>query len=309
MAATIKIGGLDLCRAYTEAVTNTAMAAPAATLQTGTADSAYPVANVLTWNMANKFRAACVAGAMTVRIDYSSAGIQGSYNAVFVVEPYIPQYSPAATTATGFTSLALYSGSTAGTITTLEDTILAADLAAGDGWSVGQSRVWVLKISSASTLSTTSAGKFLELRWTGTGTNTFGCTKVCVYNMQSPFTDLSLPIMDSIQYNWIDRAYLNNLESGGQSRYQRPFIRDVLLPVEMAGAISAGIYNSTAAIVNDIEPYMLALDWSSNLVAGGEHIHTFPVRQNNGLQMSMRSQFSRSEFMMGDFALNYREYR
>lgn len=308
MSGTIKMSGFDLCRAYTEANTGTTYAAPTMTLETGTADSAYPVANLTSWNLANSFRATMVAGAGTVRINMASS-LSGSYNAVFVVEPYIPQFSPPGGTATGFTSLALYSGSAAGTITTLEDTITAANLADGGFLKVGQSRVWTLKISSASSLATSGAGKFLELRWTGTGTASFGAGKIGIYSMYSPFSDLSMPIADSVQYGFIDRSFISELESGGQSRYSRDYVRSVVLPIQSGGDIGASIVGMTNALFLDAEPYMIAMDWESNLVAGGEHIHTFPFRQNNGVQMSIRSQFSRSQFMMADFAYNIREYR
>lgn len=302
--------GFELCRSYVAANTGTTYAVPATTLVTGTADSAYPVANLTTWNLANKFRAACVAGAMTARIDMTSS-MQGSYNAVMIIEPYIPQFDPVAITATNFTDLKLYSGSSAGTITTLEDTIVAADLADGASKlsAMGSSRVWLMKISSASTLATSGAGKFLELRWTGGATQTFGASKIAIVNMVDPFATLSTPIMDSIQYNWEDRSYLNTTEGGGQSRYQKPYIRSVTLPVDMAGEITLPLASFRANVTTDLEPVMLAMDWTSDTVAGGEHTHTFPVRLNGGLSMSQRSQFSRSAFVMGSFALNYREYR
>ncbi len=308
MTQSLRISGIDLNRAYTAANSGTSYAAPTCTLQTGTADSQFPVANITTWNLANKFRAACVAGAMTARIDATSSMV-GSYNAVIVVEPYITTYNPVLDTATLFTSLALYSGSTSGTITTLEDTITAANLNDGDVLKVGLSRCWVLKISSASTLSTSSAGKFLELRWTGSGTTTFGCSKIAVVNMQQFFSDFDVPVMDSIQYNFIDRDFLNQTEGGGQSRYSRPYIRSVKLPASMAGKIGLPLSSFSASVVTDAEPYIISMDWGSDTVAGGEHIHTFPVRLNSGVQMSQRSQFSKSAFMMADYTLDYREYR
>jgi len=268
------------------------------------------VANLTTWNLANKFRAAAVAGAMTARIDMTSS-MQGSYNAVMIIEPHIPQFDPVAATATNFTDLKLYSGTSAGTITTLEDTIVAADLVTGGASFIfmGSARVWVLKISSAATLATSGAGKFLELRWTGGATQTFGCSKVAIVNMVDPFATLGLPIMDSIQYNFEDRSYLNTTEGGGQSRYQKPYIRSITLPVDMAAYLALPLASFTGAQVTDLEPLMVAMDWGSDTTAAGEHIHTFPVRLNGGLSMSQRSQFSRSAFVMGSFALNYREYR
>ena len=98
-------------------------------------------------------------------------------------------------------------------------------------------------------------------------------------------------------------------EGGGQSRYQKPYIRSVTLPIDQAGSIAAPLASFASTAVTDLEPIMLAMDWGSNTVAGGEHFHTLPVRLNGGLSMSQRSQFSRSAFMMGAFALNYREYR
>jgi hypothetical protein len=247
---------------------------------------------------------------MTARIDMTSS-MQGSYNAVMVIEPYVPQFDPIALTATNFTDLKLYSGTSAGTITQLEDTIVAADLNNGAAGYIlmGTSRCWVLKISSAATLATSGAGKFLELRWTGGATSTFGASKIAIVNMADPFATLGLPIMDSIQENTEDRSYLNTTECGGQSRYLKPYIRSVTFPVDMAAQLGTPLASFTGAQVTDAEPIMVAMDWASDTVAGGEHIRTYPVRLNGGLSMSQRSQFSRSAFMMGAFALNYREYR
>jgi hypothetical protein len=127
--------------------------------------------------------------------------------------------------------------------------------------------------------------------------------------MYDLFSSYDVPVMDSIQYNFEDRDWLNTTEGGGQSRLPRPYIRSVTLPVDMAGKINMPLASFSGAYMTDLEPVIIAMDWGSNTTAGGEHIHTFPARLNGGLQMSQRSQFSKSAFMMGSFALNYREYR
>ena len=213
-----------------------------------------------------------------------------------IVDPYFSDYAAAS----AVTAIELYRGAAAGGPWTLINSVTGADAYGA----LETGRMIVIKYPAREA---TPHDQYLRIVWRVASAVQVGASKLILGEAKTT-DEMGYRPQSPIRYGWIDRDFVNEMDSGARRRYKRPGRRYITMRYKYVDDADAITLANHKIFTNDSENKLVVfLDWANNLQALGQHRYSVYCERDGSFDFQLQNAFNLTQKMAADLVLSFVE--